>query len=56
MKLYGTMDLCNSLEIDYYNSGSFYFQEKKVIIDFSDFNNNCEYVQQVFRAIDSLLK
>ncbi|CAG8574477.1 18360_t:CDS:1, partial [Dentiscutata erythropus] len=42
--------------IDYFNSGDFYFQKKDVNIDFSDFNNNCEYVRRVFQVIDSLLK
>jgi hypothetical protein len=56
MKSCGTMDSCNLREIDYYSSGSFYFQGKDVIIDFSDFNNNCEYVQRIFRTIESILK
>ena len=47
----------NSLEIDMFKS--FYittFDRGSTIIDFSDFNNNCEYVQRIFRSIDSLLK
>jgi len=55
-KMAGRSFPCDSLEINYYKSGSIYFQEKDDSIDFSDFNNNCEYVQRVFWAIDSLLK
>jgi hypothetical protein len=48
---------CNSLEINMFKS--FYittFDGGLTIIDFSDFNNNCEYVQQIFRTIESILK
>ncbi|GES87135.1 hypothetical protein GLOIN_2v1489014 [Rhizophagus clarus] len=55
-KMHGKPYPCDSLKIDYFNSESFYFQEKDVIIDFSDFNNNCEYMQQVFQVLNSLLK
>ncbi|GBB89269.1 hypothetical protein RclHR1_15970003 [Rhizophagus clarus] len=50
-KMAGRSFSCDSLEINYYKSGSIDFQEKEVSIDFSDFNNNCEYVQRVFRNI-----
>ena len=49
-------DLCNSLEIDYYKSGYFIIEGKLNSIDFLDSKNNCEYMQRVFRAIDSLPK
>ena len=32
------------------------FDGDLTIIDFSDFNNNGEYMQRIFRTIDSLLK
>ncbi|GES78146.1 hypothetical protein GLOIN_2v1489014 [Rhizophagus clarus] len=53
---YRINELGNESIIRNSDSGSFYFQKKDVIIDFSDFNNNCEYVQQVFQVLNSLLK
>ncbi|GBC03490.1 hypothetical protein RclHR1_05140024 [Rhizophagus clarus] len=47
---------CDSLEIDYFKSGEFPIEGKHNSIDFSDLNNNCEYVQRVFQTIDSLFK
>ena len=48
---------CNSLEINMFKSCYIStFNRDLTIIDFSDFNNNSEYVQQIFRTIDSLLK
>ena len=48
---------CNSLEIDMFKSDNIpTINEGSTIIDFSDFNNNCEYVQQIFRTIESILK
>ena len=55
-KIAGKPYPCDSLKINYFDSGYFYFQGKDVNIDFSDSNNNCEYVQQIFQTIDSLLK
>ncbi|PKC03964.1 hypothetical protein RhiirA5_422944 [Rhizophagus irregularis] len=43
---------CDSLEIDYFKS-YITIEGKSNSIDFSDFNNNCEYVQRIFRTIDS---
>src|SRR5205814_10456954 len=36
---------CNSLEIDYFKSDCITIKGKFIRIDFSDLNNNCEYVQ-----------
>ncbi|PKB97914.1 hypothetical protein RhiirA5_466547 [Rhizophagus irregularis] len=48
---------CDSLEINYFKSEyTTTIEGKSIIIDFSDFNNNCEYVQRVFRVLNSLLK
>ena len=47
---------CDLLEIDYFKSGYITIEGKFNIIDFSDLNNNCKYVQQVFRVLNSLLK
>jgi hypothetical protein len=44
---------CDSLKIDYFKSGYIAIEGESNIIDFSDFNNNCEYVQRIFRTIDS---
>ena len=44
----------NSLKIDYFQSGYFNIINKESNIDFSDLNNNCKYVHQVFWTIDSL--
>ena len=55
-KLHGRTYPSDLLKINYFNSGYFYLQGKDVNIDFSDSNNNCEYVRRVFRAIDSLSK
>ena len=47
----------NSLEINMFESCYINtFNRDLTIIDFSDFNNNGEYIQQIFRTIDSLLK
>ncbi|GET64643.1 uncharacterized protein OCT59_012124 [Rhizophagus irregularis] len=56
-KITGKPYPCDSLEIDYFKSEyGFTIEGKFNIIDFSDSNNNCEYVCRVFRAIDSLSK
>ena len=48
---------CNSLEINMFKSCYIStFDGGLTIIDFSDFNNNCKYVQQIFRTIESILK
>ncbi|RIA79900.1 hypothetical protein C1645_745616 [Glomus cerebriforme] len=48
---------CDSLEINYFKSEySTIIEGNFIIIDFSDFNNNCEYVQRVFQVLNSLLK
>ena len=53
----GKLYPCNSLEIDMFKSCYITtFDEDLTIIDFFDFNNNGEHVQQIFRTIDSLLK
>ena len=52
-KLAGKQYPCDSLKIDYFKSGYITIEGKSNIIDFSDFNNNCEYVQRIFRTIDS---
>jgi len=44
---------CDSLEINYFKSGYTTIEGKLNIIDFSDLNNNCEYIHQI---LDSLLK
>ena len=46
---------CDSLEIDYFKSGYTTIEGKTKIIDFSNLNNNCEYIRQIFWTIDSLL-
>src|SRR2546423_11332649 len=46
----------NLLDIDYYKTGNISINEETTTIDFSDSNNNCEYVQRIFQTIDSLLK
>ena len=47
----------NSLEIDIFKSSYITtFDGRLTIIDFSDFNNNCEYVQRILRTIESILK
>ena len=55
-KLAGRQYPCNSLKIDYFKTGYITIEGKSNIIDFSNFNNNCEYVQRVFRVLNSLLK
>ncbi|GBC36219.1 hypothetical protein GLOIN_2v1848416 [Rhizophagus irregularis DAOM 181602=DAOM 197198] len=53
----GKLYPCNSLEIDMFKSSYITtFNGRLTIIDFSDFNNNCDYVQQILQTIDSLLK
>ncbi|UZO04612.1 uncharacterized protein OCT59_024987 [Rhizophagus irregularis] len=53
----GKLYPCNSLEIDMFKSSYITtFDGGLTIIDFSDFNNNCDYVQEILRTIDSLLK
>ena len=53
----GKLYPCNSLEIDMFKSSYITtFNGGLTIIDFSDFNNNCEYVQRIFWTINSLLK
>ena len=48
---------CDSLEIDMFKSCYITtFNGSSTIIDFSDFNNNCEYVQRILRTIESILK
>ena len=49
---------CDSLEINIFKSNYCLHipQRGSTIIDFSDFNNNCEYVQRVFQVLNSLLK
>ena len=48
---------CNSLEINIFKSSYIStFNRGLTIIDFSDFNNNCEYMQGIFRTIESILK
>ena len=48
---------CSSLEIDMFKSSYITtFDGRLTIIDFSDFNNNCEYVQRILRTIESILK
>jgi hypothetical protein len=40
---------CDSLKIDYFKSEyNITIEGKYNIIDFSDFNNNCEYMQRIF--------
>src|SRR3954470_22041621 len=52
----GKLYSCNSLEIDMFKSCYISTIDGDLtIIDFSDFNNNGEYVQRVFQAINSLL-
>src|ERR1044072_3415631 len=53
----GKLYPCNLLEIDMFKSSYITtFDGGSTIIDFSDFNNNCEYVQRIFRTIESILK
>ena len=53
----GKLYPCNSLEIDMFKSCYIItFDGDLTIVDFFDFNNNGEHVQQIFRTIDSLLK
>ena len=53
----GKLYPCNSLEIDMFKSCYITtFNRRLTIIDFSDFNNNCEYVQRILRTIESILK
>src|ERR1044072_5131563 len=53
----GKLYPCNLLEIDMFKfSYITTFDGWLTIIDFSDFNNNCEYVQRIFRTIESILK
>ena len=48
---------CNSLEIDMFKSDYIpTINGGGTIIDFSDFNNNCKYVQRIFQTIESILK
>ncbi|GBC10815.1 hypothetical protein RclHR1_09920013 [Rhizophagus clarus] len=49
---------CDSLEINIFKSNYCLHipQGGSTIINFSDFNNNCEYVQRVFQVLNSLLK
>ncbi len=46
----------NLLDIDYYKTENININEEYTTIDFSDLNNNCKYVYQIFWSIDSLLK
>ena len=47
---------CNSLKIDIFKSSYITtFNGGLTIIDFSDFNNNCEYVQRILQIIESIL-
>ena len=55
-KLAGEYYQYNLLDIDYYKTENISINEETTTIDFSDSNNNCEYVQQIFQTIDSLLK
>ena len=43
------IDMFKSCYITTFNGGL-------TIIDFSDFNNNCEYVQRILQTIESILK
>ena len=53
----GKLYPCNSLEINMFKSSYIStINGDSTIIDFSDINNNVEYVQRVFWTIDSLLK
>ena len=55
-KLAGKHYQYNLLNIDYYKTENISINEETTTIDFSDLNNNCDYVQQIFQTIDSLLK
>jgi hypothetical protein len=55
-KIAGKLYPCGSLKINYYKTGYLTIEGKLNSIDFLDSKNNCEYVQRVFRAIDSLPK
>ena len=56
-KIVGKSYPCNSLEINMFKSCYIStFDGDLTIIDFSDFNNNGEYVQQIFWTIESILK
>ena len=53
----GKLYPCNSLEINMFKSSYIStINGNSTIIDFSDINNNVEYVQQVFQAINYLSK
>src|SRR5581483_8145623 len=54
-KTYGKSYSYDSLEIDMFKSCNITtFNGESTIIDFSDFNNNCEYVQRILRTIESI--
>ncbi|PKK56831.1 hypothetical protein RhiirC2_797268 [Rhizophagus irregularis] len=56
-KTYGKSYPYDSLEIDMFKFCYITTLNKELtIIDFSDFNNNCEYVQRILRTIESILK
>ena len=56
-KITGKPYPCDSLKIDYFKSEyGFTIEGKFNIIDFSDSNNNCEYVQRILQTIESILK
>ncbi|RGB29663.1 hypothetical protein C1646_766313 [Rhizophagus diaphanus] len=44
-KIAGRLYPCDSLEINYFETKYLYILEEEINIDFSDSNNNCEYVQ-----------
>jgi acyl-ACP thioesterase len=53
----GKLYPCNLLKIDIFKSSYITtFNKRLTIIDFSDFNNNCKYVQRIFQTIESILK
>ncbi len=47
-KLTGKSYPCDLLKIDYFKSECYTTEGKFVNIDFSNLNNNCEYVHQIF--------
>ena len=53
-KMAGRSYPCDSLEINYFETKYLYILGEEINIDFSDSNNNCEYVQRIFQSIDSL--
>ena len=53
-KIVGKPYLCNLLEINYFKTGYISINEGSISVNFSDVNNNCEYVHWVFQTIDSL--